>query len=120
MLLWQVEHVEPILDGSKTQTRRLWSRWRVKEGSLHLCYTRPAWCNPPGEPFGQIAILRRWREPLGEISPADALAEGYPSPEAYLEAFRRINRLDNGPVQYLHVRVHCVEFECVADLRRAA
>ncbi len=39
MLLFRPEHVPMILSGQKTQTRRLWARPRVREGSIHKCYS---------------------------------------------------------------------------------
>lgn len=47
---------QAILEGRKTVTRRVGKR-RWKVGSLHLCYTRPAFARPPGEPFARVRIV---------------------------------------------------------------
>jgi len=90
-MLFKPEHVAPILEGRKTQTRRVWSRCRVKVGAVHKCYTRPAWVSPPGESFASVKVLEVRQEALGSISEADAHAEGYENVAAYLAAFARIN-----------------------------
>lgn len=41
MILFREEHVAPILNGEKTQARRLWAKPRVRVGSVHKAYTRP-------------------------------------------------------------------------------
>ena len=42
MLLFKPEHVQPILEGRKTQTRRMWpdDRPRALAGSIHQARTR--------------------------------------------------------------------------------
>lgn len=91
MILFREEHRQPILDDSKTQTRRLGKRrWNV--GAIHQCYTRPAWVKPnPGTPFARVEIAAVRRERLGDISLEDARREGYASPAEYFKAFAAIN-----------------------------
>lgn len=110
MLLFKTAHVEKILDGTKTQTRRAWKRCRVRVGSVHQCYTRPAWARPPGEAFASIRIIAVRTEPLYEISAADAGREGYASVTEYLDAFRTINRLSLDELRSLPP-VYVVDFE---------
>ncbi|MBI4218840.1 MAG: ASCH domain-containing protein [Chloroflexi bacterium] len=86
MLLFKPWNVENVLSGRKTQTRRLWKRSRVKEGSRQKCVTRLF-----GEPFATVRVLRVWQEPLGAISEADARAEGFESRDQFLKAFEEIN-----------------------------
>jgi len=91
MLLFKTEHVAPILDGTKTQTRRLWPKGcRVKAGNVYQARTRML---DASSTFARLRILRVWRERLGDITEDDAHAEGYPSRDAYLDAFQDINRL---------------------------
>lgn len=93
MILFKPEHVAPIVAGRKIQTRRLGKRrWRV--GSVHACYTRPPFAQGGAQPFARVRVLQVRQERLLDISPADALAEGYDSPCTFVEAFCRINGMD--------------------------
>ncbi|MGB9825086.1 MAG: ASCH domain-containing protein [Desulfofundulus sp.] len=84
MILFKPEHVEPILSGRKTQTRRLGGkRWKV--GSVHQCRL-----NYRTEPFTCVKVTAVRRERLGDITEEDAWKEGYSSVKAYREAFERI------------------------------
>jgi len=57
MILFTPEMAKAILDGRKTVTRRRWKKPRVKVGSIHLAYTRPAFARPPGKPFARVRIV---------------------------------------------------------------
>ncbi|NPV80716.1 MAG: ASCH domain-containing protein [Firmicutes bacterium] len=84
MILFKPEHVEPILAGRKTQTRRVGKkRWNV--GSIHQ-----ARLNYYAKPFARIKILAVRQERLGDISEEDARREGYGSVEEYRKVFERI------------------------------
>jgi hypothetical protein len=112
MLLFIPEHVPMILDGTKTQTRRIWKRKRCNVGAIHLAKTMML----SKEYFAKLNILRVWQEPLGDISRADAIAEGYKDGNDYLNAFFTINKI--GPffhnrISYLEGLVWCVEFKLV-------
>lgn len=100
MILFKPEHVQPILDGRKTQTRRLGNR-RWREGAVHQARTKMF-----GDPFAYLRILDVRREVLGAITTADARAEGYTMTADYLAAFERIN--GSAP---LELPVWVVEFE---------
>jgi len=90
MLLFRPEHVAAILDGRKTQTRRLGKkRWNV--GVIHKCYTKPPFARGGAEPFASVKILAVRQEPLRSISHDDAEAEGYTGIGTYLYAFCAIN-----------------------------
>ena len=108
MLLFKPEHVQPILDGRKTQTRRLWPHGqRVKVGAIHQCRTRML---DAESCFARIAIKQVQHEPLGWITNLDAWAEGYDDAAAYMEAFERINGAAD-PDQMVYV----VSFDLVTD-----
>ena len=48
MLLFKPEHVGPILEGRKTETRRMWTKWR-------------------GYSYGTAAVERRLRQQGAEL-----------------------------------------------------
>ena len=87
MILFKPKHVQPILDGIKTQTRRLGKkRWNV--GAHHQCRTRML---DAKSHFATVEILDVRREKVLDISHRDALAEGYGSIPDYLDAWLCIN-----------------------------
>jgi hypothetical protein len=104
VILFKPEHVEPVLTGRKTQTRRRWKRRRMIPGSSHQARTRLF-----GEPFAILEVIRVWQEAIGEVSDEDAGAEGYSGRDDFLAAFTRIN----GDVSPDEV-VWCVEFTATA------
>lgn len=90
MILFKPEHVQPILEGRKTQTRRLGKkRWNI--GAVHQARTQLF-----GEPFALLRILAVDPQRLRDLDDQDARSEGYDSVPAYLEAFYRINRRPSG------------------------
>lgn len=89
MILFKPEHVDPILEGRKTQTRRLGQkRWNV--GAVHQARTRML---DADSTFARLLIMDVRREKLRKISDADANAEGYANADEYLEVWRRVNRI---------------------------
>ena len=107
MILFRLEHVEPILSGRKVQTRRLGrKRWNV--GAVHQCKR-----SYMGEPFARVRILGVWQQPLSCITQREALREGYPDIKAYWAAFARINRC--AVSEALHLTPWVVDFELVED-----
>lgn len=113
MLLFKPEHVDPILRGQKTQTRRIWKRVRVKVGAVHQCYTRPAWAKPPGEPFARVLITGLRREKLRYISESDVLREGYLHRDVYISAVARINGISRD--EAMETAFDVVDFELVEE-----
>lgn len=88
MLLFKPQHVEPILSGHKTQTRRIWARPRCLVGSTHQCRTRML---DTKSTFARVIIESVHYQRLDAVTAKDALAEGYPTRSAFLQAFFRIN-----------------------------
>ncbi len=111
MMLFKPEHVAPILDGSKTQTRRIWKKQRANVGSIHLAKTKML----SKEYFARLEILVVYQEHILNISEEDARAEGYPTRHAYLAAFCRINKMQYEDLKDLIVWV--VKFRAVPDAR---
>ena len=106
MILFRPEHVQPILDGTKTQTRRLGSkRWRV--GAIHQARTHMF---KPETTFANLEILEVREERLTDISDADVRAEGYDDREAFIRAFCRINNLW---IVWKHEMVWVIKFRLV-------
>lgn len=83
MLLFKPSHVEPILLGRKTETRRVWAKPRATVGGLHWCTTQ---LYNKGARFARVEILKVHQERLGATTDDGALAEGY----ATLAGFRAI------------------------------
>ena len=96
MLLFKPEHVAAIMEGRKTQTRRLrYHGPRVKVGNVYQARTRML---DKSSTFALLRIKRVWRVwDLRDMTLEEAEAEGYPSVEQYLEAFRTINKW-SGPL----------------------
>lgn len=105
MILFKQEHVQPILEGRTTQTRRMGKkRWNV--GAVHQCKTSYS-----SKPFATVRIESVWQEPLVDISQAAVEAEGYSNREEYIGAFARINKMSVNLAQTLAPWV--VSFELV-------
>lgn len=86
MILFKPEHVEPIVLGTKRQTRRVGKRrWNI--GVVHQCRTRML---DKSSTFAGVIIRNVRHEPLRGMTQRDAVAEGYPTVSEYFAAFARI------------------------------
>lgn len=88
MLLFKPEHVQLILEGRKSETRRLWKRRRARPLALHWCTTK---LYDKAARFCRVRIVSCTRQALGCITDEGARREGYASRELFLAAFERIN-----------------------------
>jgi hypothetical protein len=111
VILFKPEHVAPVLDDTKTQTRRTGKR-RWKVGSVHKCYTKPPYARGGAEPFCEVRILDVRHEAMRGMSEADAHAEGYTTRQHYYEAFSRIYGMATY-TKHLDEPLWVVEFERV-------
>lgn len=107
MILFQKEHIKPILEGKKTQTRRLWKKPRVKVGSIHKAKVRLF----DKKCFAKLRILDIWRHNLWFMSLKEVRAEGYDSREEFYDAFCKINKIERDIEK--GIIVWAVEFEVV-------
>lgn len=91
-------HIEKVIQGRKTQTRRYYKHLPgekgcpVKVGELYL--VRENYRQKKEDCSGHIRVLRLWTETLEQIkniSVGDAWAEGEYTPEQYLEVLLKIN-----------------------------
>jgi hypothetical protein len=102
VLLFKPEHVQPVLSGLKTQTRRVWKKPRVKVGRIYKAKTKLF----SKDYFALLRVTGLRKERLGDLSPEDAQAEGGYSIEQFKRIWKEINGSWN-PEQEVWV----VEFE---------
>jgi len=71
MLLFKRSLMLKVLDGSKTQTRRI-SRYRLKIGKAYAVRSKML---EPAQ--ARIIIARAWRQQLRDLTPEDVRKEGF-------------------------------------------
>lgn len=107
MIIFRARFIAPILDGRKTQTRRLWTRARVKSGGIYEGRTYRA-----GKPFARLHVIDLWEERLGDIREEDAVKEGYSTSAEFLKDFFVIHDGKfNSRMNWLDHQVWTVSFE---------
>jgi len=80
-------HIDQIVDGSKTQTRRNSDKYNVGQ-----TYAVQPGRGKKGDPRGRILIIRKWLEDPGqEITVTDADAEGGYGPNEYELLYFKMN-----------------------------
>ncbi|MCF8009275.1 MAG: ASCH domain-containing protein [Halanaerobiales bacterium] len=110
MILFKQEHVNPILRGRKTQTRRTGKkRWNI--GAIHQARTNMPWQGDEGH-FADIKILDVRKEKLKDLSVQDLCAEGYDTYDQFWDIWKEINGELN-----LEEEINVVEFEVVKNLK---
>lgn len=120
MILFKLAHVPLILNGTKTQTRRLWidkktkkarEKPRCKVGAIHLAKTKML----SKEYFAKLIILNVWKEKLGDISKEDAIKEGFSCTQDFFDIFFDVNDIvtDFWKHHWMEKEIWCVEFEVI-------
>lgn len=87
MLLFKPYHVEPILKGIKTETRRIWKKQRVKKGSIHKAKIKML----SKEYFALLHIDNINTEHLFDITEEGAWKEGGYTRDEFLKIWDEIN-----------------------------
>ena len=87
MLLFKEWHIEPILKGTKTETRRQWKKCRVKVGSIHKCKTEIF----TKKYFARVKILKTFQQKLRCMVMEDYSHEGGYTKEEFIDGWRAIN-----------------------------
>lgn len=73
-MLFTSEHIKQIINGEKTQTRRLWDKKQVKVGnSYRACESL---FTPREESPAYILVKDVYEEPLGDLTEKNAQKEG--------------------------------------------
>jgi hypothetical protein len=85
MALFKRKHVELILQGRKTQTRRIHSHeWKL--GRVYGVRDKLF-----GKPVAYIMVIRKFRQRLGDISAEDVRKEGYSSLQEFQRAWEQVH-----------------------------
>lgn len=100
MLLFKKEFVEPILNGRKVETRRIYKDnvCRIREGSIHKAKTN----YNSKSTFATLKITYVRKQRLGDMSEEEALREGFNSLEEFRNAWVKCYGKFN-PAQVVHI-----------------
>jgi len=86
-MLFKPEHVEPILNGTKTATRRCWKKVMVKIGGVYKCKTEMF----SKKYFARIRVKRMYGQILWAMTKEDVIKEGYSTKTEFKKVWKRIN-----------------------------
>jgi len=84
MPIFKPKHLNLILQGKKTQTRRI-SRYRLKIGKAYAVRSKML---EPAQ--ARIIIIRAWRQQLRDLTPEDVRKEGFNSFTEFRQAWKEI------------------------------
>jgi hypothetical protein len=87
MILFKEWHIQPILRGHKTQTRRVWDKPRARVGAVHLAKTQML----STDYFAKLLITGIRKEKLCQITPEDSMKEGGYSVPEFIDIWKQIN-----------------------------
>lgn len=105
-MLFQPQHKEMILNGTKTATRRVWKRPMVKVGGIYKAKLQML----SKEYFAKIKVTNLYKDRLGNITFEDCKKEGYDSKTKFIDIWAEINgswRED--------LTVYVIEFEVIKE-----
>ncbi len=86
-MLFKQEHKGMILKGTKTVTRRIWKKPRVKIGGIYKAKLKML----SKEYFAKIKVINYCKKELGDMTDEDAQKEGYPDIMAFHDVWIKIN-----------------------------
>lgn len=110
-MLFKRKHVEMILAGRKTQTRRLPGKSaNYSVGRVYAVTDR--WFS---KPQGHILITHKFRQKLGEINSEDVKKEGYNSLQEFSRAWEEVNGQGSWDPQQI---VTAYEFKVLKAVRK--
>jgi len=84
MPIFKPKHLNLILQGTKTQTRRI-SRYRLKIGKAYAVRSKML---EPAQ--ARITITRAWKQQLRDLTPEDVHKEGFNSFKEFRQAWKEI------------------------------
>lgn len=88
-MLFKKEHKEMILNGTKTATRRVWKKPRVKVGGIYKAKLKML----SKSFFAKIIVTKLEKQFLADMKLEDAKKEGYNSIEEFKDIWEKINGL---------------------------
>ena len=108
-MLFKPEHVDMILKGKKTATRRNWKRPMAKVGGIYKCKTKLF----SKDYFAKIRVTKLYKQQIVDMSFEDIKKEGYETYEEFEEIFKRVNKIK----VYLDpdIELDVIEFELVKE-----
>jgi len=91
--MFSEEHLEQVISGEKTQTRRLWDTPRLKPGNSYRAVTNESGSlfTPREEAPAYVLVKDVYQEPLGDITEKDANAEGGYTRKEFIQIWEEIN-----------------------------
>ena len=102
LAIFKRRHLRKILDGTKTQTRRI-HKYTLQIGKTYA--VRDRWFS---KAQGHILITRKFRQRLGDISPEDLQKEGFSSLTEFKKEWKKIFGPDSWNPDQI---VTCYEFK---------
>jgi hypothetical protein len=103
-MLFKPEHKDMILNGTKTVTRRVWKKPRVKVGGIYKAKIQML----SKDYFAKIKVTKLFRQKLKDIQVRDIEKEGYSSLSEFVDIWKKINKSWNG-----NTVVYVIEFEVI-------